>query len=198
MSTGSSAPVAGPLRLWLVRHPRPAVPAGLCYGRTDVPIEEAHLDELLAALPARLPRDAAVYSSPLSRCLRLAHGLQRAGFAAPTVDDRLREMHFGDWEGRSWSDVPRPQIDAWRDDLVGYVPPGGESVAALAERGASFIAGLRSGAQDAIVVTHAGVIQTLLRVLRDLPLAQLTTARIEFGEVRVLHREPDGWRLQDD
>ena len=34
----------------------------------------------------RLPRDAPLYSSPLSRCLRLAHGLHRAGFAAPAVD----------------------------------------------------------------------------------------------------------------
>jgi alpha-ribazole phosphatase len=197
MSIGA-APGPGPQRLWLVRHPRPAVPAGLCYGRTDVPIEDSHLAELLDILPARLPRHAEVYSSPLSRCLRLASGLQRAGFASPTVDDRLREMHFGDWEGRPWSEVPRAQIDAWRDDLVGYVPPGGESVAALARRGAAFVGDLPSGGRDAIVVTHAGVIQTLLRVLRQLPLGQLTDTRIEFGQVVVLHREAAGWRMQDD
>lgn len=196
--SAATVPAAGPRRLWLVRHPRPAVPTGLCYGRTDVPIDDTHLAELLDALPARLPRQAEVYSSPLSRCLRLARGLQAAGFQAPTVDDRLREMHFGDWEGRPWSEVPRAQIDAWRDDLVGYVPPGGESVAALAGRGAAFVADLPSGDHDTVVVTHAGVIQTLLRVLRQLPLAQLTTARIEFGQVVVLHRESAGWRLQDD
>jgi len=104
-------------RLWLVRHPRTAVPAGLCYGAADVPIDDAHLVELLAALPARLPRDAALYSSPLSRCLRLARALHGAGFAPPAVDARLREMDFGRWEGRLWSELPREEIDAWRDDI---------------------------------------------------------------------------------
>ena len=93
-------------------------------------------------LPLRLPRHAPVYSSPLSRCLRLAQGLQAAGFAEPVVDARLREMDFGRWEGRGWSEVPRDQIDAWRDDIVRYVPPGGESLASLAERGNAFVAAL--------------------------------------------------------
>jgi len=184
---------AGPT-LWLVRHPRPAVPAGLCYGASDVPIDDAHLDELLAALPARLPRDAPLYSSPLSRCLRLAHGLHRAGFAAPAIDRRLREMDFGAWEGGTWSDVPREQIDAWRDDLERYVPPGGESVAALAARGLEFVATLPAGSR-AIVVTHAGVMQTLVRALRGMPLSEFGGMRIDYGQVVVLGRDLDGWRV---
>jgi alpha-ribazole phosphatase len=142
------------MRLWLVRHPRPDVPAGLCYGASDVPIVETHLEELLASLPARLPRGVALYSSPLSRCLRLARGLEHHGWGPAVTDPRLREMDFGHWEGRSWSDVPRAQIDAWRDDLECYVPPGGEPLAALAHRCGEFVAGLPEG-HRAIVVTHA-------------------------------------------
>jgi alpha-ribazole phosphatase len=182
------------MRLWLVRHPRPDVPTGLCYGATDVPIVDAHLDELLAVLPARLPRGADLYSSPLGRCLRLAQGLERQGFAAVRTDPRLREMDFGHWEGRTWSEVPRDQIDAWRDDIVRYVPPGGESVAALAQRGRAFVEALPPG-REAILVTHAGVMQTLLRTLRDLPLAQLAGHRIEYGEVIGLERAVGGWTL---
>ena len=185
--------MSGGARLWLVRHPRPAVPAGTCYGATDVPIDDDHLVELLGRLPAALPRDAALYSSPLSRCLRLARGLAGAGFAAPVIDPRLREMDFGDWEGRPWAQVPRAQIDAWRDDFVDYVPPRGESVAALAARGAAFVASLPADAR-AIVVTHAGVVQTLLRTLRGLPLAGLTGARIDYGQVIALRRDAGGWR----
>ncbi len=183
-------------RLWLVRHPRPAVPRSLCYGATDVPLDDTHLDEMLEALPARLPRSAALYSSPLSRCLRLARGLEQAGFAAPVIDARLREMDFGEWEGRDWSAVPREQIDAWRDDIVGYQPPGGESVRALAARGHAFVASLPAHPQT-ILVTHAGVIQTLLRTLRGLPLEQLTSAKVDYGQVLALHRTEHGWQLDD-
>jgi len=187
---GAAAPAGS--RLWLVRHPRPAVPAGLCYGASDVPIDDAHLAELLDALPARLPRDAALYCSPLSRCLRLARGLHAAGFASPTVDARLREMDFGRWEGRSWSAVPRVEIDAWRDDIVRYAPPGGEPLAALIARGLDFVASLPDP-HEAIVVTHAGVMQTLTRALRGLPMADFGGTPIDYGEVVPLVRTPDGW-----
>ena len=181
-------------RLWLVRHPRPDVPAGLCYGASDVPIVDAHLDELLDVLPARLPRDAALYSSPLSRCLRLARGLQAAGFGAPAVDARLREMDFGRWEGRTWSEVPRDEIDAWRDDIERYAPPGGEPLAALIARGLDFVATLPHP-QDAIVVTHAGVIQTLVRGLRGQPMTNFGGTPVAYGEVVALRHDPDGWTL---
>ena len=189
--------MSGRLRLWLVRHPRPAVPKGLCYGATDVPIDDTHLDELIAALPARLPRHAPVWTSPLSRCLRLARGLAGSGFAEPIVDARLREMDFGHWEGRPWSQVPREQIDAWRDDLVRYVPPGGEPLAALAERSAAFVASALPPEGDAIAVTHAGVIQTLSRSLRERPLSNFGGTPVDYGEIVVLTRGARGWELGD-
>lgn len=181
-------------RLWLVRHPKPDVPPGHCYGASDVPIVDAHLEELLGLLPLRLPRHAPVYSSPLTRCLRLARGLEAAGFAAPVVDARLREMDFGHWEGGTWSEVPRDQIDAWRDDIVRYVPPGGESLAAVADRGTAFVETLPAHG-DVIVVTHAGIIQVLTRRLRGLALSGFGATKFDYGEVVVLTRGADGWAL---
>jgi alpha-ribazole phosphatase len=186
------------MTLWLVRHPRPDVSVGLCYGATDVPIVDAHLDELLERLPARLPRDADLFSSPLSRCLRLARGLERHGFGPATTDPRLREMNFGDWEGHAWSALPRAQIDAWRGDIACYVPPGGESVAALAARGRAFVDELGPRRQ-AILVTHVGVIQTLTRTLRGLPLANFGAERIDYGQIVMLRRDADNrWQLVDE
>lgn len=185
------------MKLWLVRHPRPDVTLGLCYGAADVPIVDAHLDELLGQLPDRLPRDADLYSSPLSRCLRLARGLEHHGFGPVTTDPRLREMNFGHWEGQVWSALPRAEIDAWRDDIANYVPPGGESVAALADRGRAFVAALPAH-RPAILVTHAGVIQTLTRTLRGLPLANFGGERIEYGQVIALRRDAAGtWAHAD-
>jgi len=189
-------PSRGPVRLWLVRHPRPAVPPGLCYGALDVPIDDAHLAQLLDELPALLPRGAPLYSSPLGRCLRLAQGLAQRGFGPPATDPRLREMDFGQWEGRSWSELPREQIDAWRDDLAHYVPPAGESVAMLAGRGLDFVGTLPAGS-EAILVTHAGVIQTLLRSLRGLSLGDFGGVKIEYGQVVRLERTAAGWLRHD-
>lgn len=185
------------MKLWLIRHPRPAVPAGLCYGASDVPIEDEHLEQLLAALPARLPRQAALYSSPLSRCLRLARGLEPHGWGPVSVDARLREMDFGAWEGQQWTALPREQIDAWRDDIANYTPPGGEPLRALAERSRAFCEALPTH-RDALVVTHAGVMQTLLRTLRGQPLADFGGRRIEYGQLVVLERRDDAWDLLDD
>jgi len=187
---------AAPARLLLVRHPRPAVPVGWCYGATDVPIDDAHLDELLETLPPRLPRHALLYSSPLSRCLRLARGLEARGFGPATVDARLREMDFGRWEGRTWSEVPRAEIDAWRDDLERRAPPGGEPLAALAARARAFLDALPAE-RDAIVVTHAGVVRTLVRAVRGLPLSEFGALRIDYGQVVALERAGAGWRVPD-
>ena len=185
------------MKLWLLRHPQPDVPTGLCYGATDVPIVDAHLDELLGHLPARLPRHATVYSSPLGRCQRLAQALQPHGFGPVVTDARLREMDFGHWEGRLWTELPREQIEAWRADIARHVPPGGESLAEVATRSLAFVADLPSQ-HEAIVVTHAGVMQTLLKSLRGLPLSGFSGQKIDYGQVFVLQREEKGWTLLED
>lgn len=147
--------------LHLIRHPRPLIEPGICYGRLDVAGEHPALAaaRLLAGLPAGLP----VYSSPLRRCRELAEHLH----ARPLIDARLQEMDFGDWEGRAWDDIPREQLDAWAADVAGYAPPGGESPAALQQRALAFVAGLQ--VPEAVIVTHAGVIRVLLAHWQGLP-----------------------------
>ena len=86
------------------------------------------------------------------------------------------------------------QIDAWRDDIVRYVPPGGESLAAVAERGTAFVETLPAHG-DVIVVTHAGIIQVLTRRLRGLALSGFGATQFDYGEVVVLTRGADGWAL---
>ena len=110
------------MRLLLIRHPKPAVPEGTCYGRTDVAPDEAHLESMLERLRARWSSGAhatplAVFSSPLQRCARVAQALAGELWPQPRFDERLAEMHFGDWEGRMWAQIPREQLDAWRTML---------------------------------------------------------------------------------
>ena len=185
-------------RLLLVRHPKPAVVPGTCYGATDVGVDPDDARALLARLVASLPRHALLASSPLRRCADLAHALADHGWPTPRVDPRLAEMHFGDWEGRAWDDIPRDEVDAWSADVARYVPPGGESVEMLAARATravrELVAGIEGGRGTAssstlIIVTHAGVIQTVTRTLSGAPLEGFGGTRVEYGQVVALRRE---------
>jgi alpha-ribazole phosphatase len=147
--------------LHLIRHPKPCIAPGICYGRLDMSAENpaAVADVLRLEYPSGLP----LWSSPLRRCRELAECLH----TEPRFDERLAEMNFGTWEGRAWDDIPRNQLDAWATDVAGYEPPNGESARALQHRALEFVATLN--VPEAVIVTHAGVIRTLLAHWQGLP-----------------------------
>lgn len=180
------------MRLLLVRHTRPRVPPGVCYGRTDLELEDSFAQEA-DGLMQRLGdlSGVALFSSPLARCARLA---QRLG--EPRLDERLREMDFGRWESKRWAEIDRAEIDAWAADLADWRPPGGETVREVAGRALGFVEEQRlRGAEQVCAVTHNGVIRTLCAALwqqplseavrLDLPFAGALDLRLEAGAVRV-------------
>lgn len=139
------------MRLYLIRHPQPAVASGTCYGRTDLGLQDdpALLAEHLRLL---LPADVPFFSSPLTRCRLLAERLH----PAPRFDARIREIDFGDWEMQAWDSLDRGLLDAWAADPFHFVPPGGEAVASLRRRVADFLSGLPD---ESVLVAHAGVMK---------------------------------------
>jgi len=174
------------MRLLLVRHPRPEVDPGRCYGRSDVAAKGADLLRVRATLPTGLP----TWSSPLQRCASLARALNPPQLR---FDARLAEMDFGAWELRSWDDIPRIEVDAWAADLLHYRPGGGESVLDVARRVAAFLGDLyKEGHAEALVVCHAGTIRLLRALHTGLPLeaaaleAARTPHRIGYGEILAL------------
>lgn len=178
------------MRLYLVRHPRPEVPAGHCYGRSDVAAIEADVERVLATLTSQgLSGAMPIYASPFVRSAVLAHRLS----PAPAFDARLAEMDFGDWEMRNWDEIPRAEIDAWSADLLYYRPGGGENVMDVATRVAGFLADIaRANHAQALVICHAGTMRLLhsLHLGGALADAALRAAqaphRIDYGEVMVL------------
>lgn len=164
-------------RLYLIRHPRPSIDPGICYGQLDISAEIGK--SLVDRLRGELPPDLPVFSSPLRRCRDLAECLHHQ----PQIDARLGEMHFGDWEGQRWDDVPRAELDAWAADVGAYAPPGGESPLALQRRALDFVAGLT--VPEAVVVTHAGVIRTLLAHSLGWPPERWPEQSIAYGSCTV-------------
>jgi alpha-ribazole phosphatase len=155
------------MRLYLVRHGKPEVDAGICYGSSDLPVCEREQQRVMEALLPALPQGVPVFSSPLQRCRVLAEAMADAA-DAPGIsqDSRLAEIHFGDWEMRAWDDIPRSEIDAWAADVVHYRPGGGESVLDVARRVRMFYDDMHCrGIVEAIVVCHAGTIRLLQQCL---------------------------------
>ena len=148
------------MRLWLVRHAAPQVPAGTCYGALDVAADEAATQQAALALAQALPVGVALHSSPLQRCARLAAALcaLRADLSF-TTDSRLREMDFGAWEGRALSELP-DLGPLSPDELARHAPPGGESFAVVCARIAPALRALPAG--RSLVVAHAGTVRAAL------------------------------------
>ena len=161
----------------LLRHTRPAVAEGTCYGRTDLALAPCFAAEA-ARLADALPRVQRIVTSPLSRCHRLATHLAAARGLALDIDPRLTEMDFGSWEGQPWDAIPRPELDAWAEDLLHARPHGGETVAELAARTRAALDDLALGPRPVLAVTHAGVIKAA-RAARQGPDAWQST--LPFG-----------------
>jgi len=146
------------LRLWLVRHGATDwSAAGRLCGSTDIPLSpegRAQVDPFRRRVASH--SFTGVWTSDLARAREFAQLAVRHA----TPDRRLRELDFGELEGKRWEDLDQ----STRHALVrfeGFVAPGGESVAQLEERVGEFLAELEPG--DHLVVTHGGVIRLLAR-----------------------------------
>lgn len=173
------------MQVFLIRHPRPAIAPGVCYGQLDIDCVE--VDAVAGKLRRVLPAGIPVFSSPLRRARRLAEALSEN----TRIDARLCEIHFGAWEGQRWDAIERGQLDAWADDVLGFVPPGGESVATLYARAQAFAASLDPNLPHVAVVTHAGVMRALLGHWRCLPLAEWSQLQFAYGELVQVQLPPE-------
>lgn len=142
--------------LWIVRHTSVDVPAGVCYGATDVGLKPTFCAEaeVVASHLVDYTPDV-VFTSPLSRAIKLAGA---SGYRDATIDKRLREQSFGDWEMQRYDDITDPQIKVWYEEYVHTIPTNGESFAQVVARVGDFIEEMRSsGYHNILVFAHAGI-----------------------------------------
>lgn len=138
--------------LTIVRHPKPQIAAGICYGHLDIPACPEHLASAAKALAPNLiaRRIEHVEASDLQRCQALANTLPYP-FTSKSI---WRERNFGDWEGQSWDSIDRLALDAWAKDPYFFAPPNGESLWQMLQR---LLTGLQNLPTHSIVIAHAGV-----------------------------------------
>ena len=164
--------------IYYIRHGEtPSNAEGRLQGTLDIPLNElgrkqaAHAGNVLAGLFARDGRDKQklpFVSSPLGRAratmdlVREVLGLPPGGYA---IDDRLREIGYGEWEGSTLAEMQaadpeffaRRQAEKWT-----MSPPGGESYVAVQARVQSWYDQLR---EDTVAAAHGGTARALMVAL---------------------------------
>ncbi|MEL7543733.1 MAG: histidine phosphatase family protein [Pseudomonadota bacterium] len=163
-----------------LRHGETTMPGHL-NGRSDPPLSDAGW----AQVRGQLARGdwSHVVTSPLQRARAAAAEYTATRETALLVDERFREMDYGDWDGQTF--------EALRADAETYAhfrkfavtpelapPPGGETWDSFCRR---LTEGLDALPDGALVVCHAGVIRTSLHLACGLPVDALWRVKVGYA-----------------
>lgn len=170
------------MRLFIIRHTSVAVPKGVCYGQTDVPLAGTFEEEAeLVKEKIKGIRFDHVYTSPLSRCTRLA---EYCGYPDAESDSRLMEMNFGDWEMMRYDEITDPRLAEWYADFIHVSASGGESSIQQCGRFMQFVDDLRTRHDTSATIgifTHGGILVHALAQYGGYSYEEALAMRLPYG-----------------
>lgn len=170
-------------------------------GQLDIPLNErGHWQAARAAEALRDEPVAAVYSSDLARAHQTASAIAALKGLAVRPHVGLRERHFGDFQGRTWTEleVEEPEAAlAWRTRVPEFAPGGGETLLQLRARIAAALDEIaaRHAGEQIVVVAHGGVLDMVYRLATRLELRAPRTWAVENAAIHRLLWTPEGLGL---
>jgi alpha-ribazole phosphatase len=187
-----------PTRLYLVRHGQVADGHTHRYhGNNDIGLSPQGVRQLedLAAQLASVPL-AGIYASDLIRALKGAEIISRGRSLSPQAIPEFREVHFGEWEGLSFTEIAErypAELQARFRDLTTFRIPGGESLTDVRHRALPKLDELiRQHTEQAfILVAHAGVNRVILSEALGLSLDHLFRLDQNYGCLNIIDYFPD-------
>ncbi|WP_431911040.1 bifunctional RNase H/acid phosphatase [Nonomuraea jabiensis] len=198
--TGWAPPTRVATSLLLLRHGETALSVERRFsGRGDAELTPNGLAQAAAAAE-RLSREPyrldVVVSSPLKRARQTAEAVAGRTGLDVEVDEDLRELDFGDWEGHTFTEVQRrwpAELSAWLADPE-TAPPGGESFATVARRvqaaGERLVE--RYEGKTVLAVSHVTPIKMLLRLALLAPLESLYRMHLDVACLSLIEYYADG------
>jgi alpha-ribazole phosphatase len=187
-----------PTRLYLVRHGQVAEGhTDRYHGNNDIglsPLGVRQLEDLAAQL--HQVALAGVYASNLSRALTGADIISRGRQVAAQVIPEFREIHFGVWEGLSFTEIAErypAELQARFRDLPNFRIPEGESLMDVRARALPRLNDLiqTHHGRAFIIVAHAGVNRVILSEALGLPPDNLFRLDQNYGCLNVIDYFPD-------
>jgi alpha-ribazole phosphatase len=181
------------MRLVLVRHAEAEASArGRCYGSLDVglsPGGRSQCSALASVLAGE--RVACVVSSPRVRAAETAAAIAEPHGIEIRMDDRLRELDFGELEGRTYDEIAMslPELyAAWMTAPTEVRFPGGECYADLRTRALAAVRSLRHAydGRAVVAVTHGGVVRAVLSHVLGIPDERIFRAAVDPASLTVV------------
>ncbi len=165
---------------------------GRIQGRIDLALSAAGRAKLAALLPPAGFETVQAYVSPLLRARQTAEllGLERV-----TIDARLSEHHWGEWEGLTREEIlARDGEDAFERAGRGmdFRPKGGESTRELVLRVASFLGDVAKRGSDAIAIAHRGILRSAYTLATNWDMSSPMPAKLDLATALVLELRDDG------
>jgi alpha-ribazole phosphatase len=164
----------GTTRLILLRHGEPDETVhGRCYGRLEPGLSQRGREQMRQAwllLGNQYP--SAVYSSPRRRAIE-STALRSIDTPVAAVDERLREIDFGSFEGLTYDEIATrdpQQYAQWMTRPTEVMFPDGESFATMATRVREALEQIRRqhSGETVVAVSHGGVNRVALAHALDL------------------------------
>lgn len=195
------APGSG-TRIWLVRHAE--VHADWhqrAYGNTDVPLSEAGIEQTrsMSASFGGVPLDLVV-ASQLARARAMGEGIARASGAPLAIDERLREIWRGEWQGLPSSEFRRRwelEREVFLADPWNWRGHGGESDAQVFARAwpALLEALARARGGTLALASHYNVIRVLVTRALGWRAHESFAFQNDPAHAALLVDAPGGWQL---
>jgi broad specificity phosphatase PhoE len=188
--------------IYFIRHGETEWNAEARYqGQADIPMntrgrEQARCNGL--SLRPLLPKiaQADYVASPLARARETMQIVRTVLDLPPDdfrIDDRLKEAHYGDWQGTLAADLPRVDAEgllARTRDPYRWRPEGGESYQDLMARAVPW---LQSIERDTVVVSHGGVSRVLRGYILGLDLKSVPLLDVPQDRVLLLRHDAIDW-----
>lgn len=181
--------------LYLVRHGETVLHKGICIGQTDIPLAEegiAHVSQKtlpqVLNLQLKQPR---IIASPLRRTMQTAEILDSKLEVGIETEPALKEIDMGKWDGLTFSYIKKNWPEAYEQrgaDFAHFRTPMGESFFDVQQRALEVILPLCKMPEPIILVTHAGIIRTLLCAANQTPLQELFTYNPATGSITLLSK----------
>ncbi len=166
------------MEIHLIRHTAVDNPENLCYGFAEMPLRKEYLEDFKCL---NLDEDFdLVISSPAQRCCLLAEHFK----LNYSTDERLREMNFGNWELKKWTEIQEEEINPWYNDFIHVKASGGENLLEMQTRVLSFWNELviKKNVEKVLIIAHAGVIRLILQSVLQFPLENMFSIQIDYGK----------------
>jgi alpha-ribazole phosphatase len=169
------------LKIFIIRHPHSIANEEKIYNSyTDVPLSDKgakQMEEVIQYLKnfkdVEFGQVQSIYSSPLTRCTNIADKLANEWNCPVIKDDKLVEMNFGIFEGKTYQEIDLSfpnELLQWSNDYIHFQIPEGESLQQCMVRIKPFVNHLINQDQDIVIVTHGGIVKLLMLLFLDLPI----------------------------